>query len=458
MGGRSATKGILFMKKKIFWAVFAPYIILLLCLFASFFYLKNSFALGLTKAALRESFSVFYSESIYQIENYENYENRIKKLVASYKTGLMFYPWLIRSNGEEVAVPDYKAENDPGELRSNTSLFRSYIISNQPSGTIFRDSGSTYKYVEYKALGQTDLIVAMVADVPKSSMPAAEVALSSITFMILLILGVFTAWLVSNNLAAPFGKLIAYAAMLFNESGPEEPPEFKDGDINGLAFFLKGIDSRKVVYVDQDRNPITHMHGSAMLEKELFAAIDSKEQFAVCEIAVNYFVAFMNRYGEYAADELIRFTGAIIESMCEKHGFQDKIVYHIDQNRFVFVAPPEKAIAIVKDMINSFDSHVDLMFDPSDREKGYVLSKDQNGDIGSFPLACLIVAIATNRSIPLIHPLQIAHITNEILVYLSRRDYSCYMADRRKTDRTPYAARLSKQPSGQQGEQPEAGS
>lgn len=428
------------MKKKIFWSVFVPYLLLLISVSCIFFHYRNSYALILTKTSLRQSFQVFYNDAIYQIENYENYENRIKKMVSSYKTGTIFYPWLIRNNGEEVAVPEYKQEQDPHETASNSSVFLSYIRSNQPSGSVFRDNGYTYKFAEYKALGQTDLIIVMVADIPKGDMPATESALIITALAFFAAIGVGGALMIANSIANPIVTIIGYAASLFNGAAPEQP-SFKDSDMNGLVYFLSGINSKKTVYVDEDRNSITHLHGSVMLEKELFESIDSKEQFAVCEVAINYFIAFMNRYGEHAADQLIRLTAACIESSCEKFGYSDKSVYHVDQNRFVFIAPPDKAVEIVKDLIKSFDSHASLLFDRSDIEKGYVLSKDHNGDLGSFPLACLICGIATNRFIQLIHPLQISHITNEILVYLSKRDYSCYMADRRKEDRTPYSAK-----------------
>ncbi|MCQ2736788.1 MAG: hypothetical protein MJ234_06265, partial [bacterium] len=72
------------MKKKIFWSVFVPYLLLLIAVSCIFFHYRNSYALILTKTSLRQSFQVFYNDAIYQIENYENYENRIKKMVSSY--------------------------------------------------------------------------------------------------------------------------------------------------------------------------------------------------------------------------------------------------------------------------------------------------------------------------------------------------------------------------------------
>ena len=85
-----------------------------------------------------------------------------------------------------------------------------------------------------------------------------------------------------------------------------------------------------------------------------------------------------------------------------------------------------------------FDKNIKMFYDQSDFDKGCIVSKDSDGKIGTLPITCLISGIATNKYIPLIHPLQISYITNEILIYLSSRDYSCYLTDRRTVDRTPY--------------------
>lgn len=432
------------MQKKLFFAIIIPYVLLLIAILGLFLSFQSSYALKLTETTLDNAFNAFISDQLFTIENYENYESKIKKDVEDYKAGRIFYAWLLRSDGEELAVSSYQEQNFPEELEANAHLFIAHIRANQPVGKISGETDSTYKLVRYSALGQTDLVIAIVADIPKDSLPKAEgLAAISIIFILFLAIGLIAAALTSNSLSLSWRKTTAYAAMLFNDSAPEEPPKFKDSETNALIFFIKGIASKKTVYIDEDRNPITHMHGAARLETELYKAIDGKNQFAVCEISLNYLTAYANKYGAGNANRLIRLAGAIIESAAEEFGWAGQQVYHIDQKRFVIITSPDKAKAMSQSIILSFDQHVKLMYDETDINKGFVVSKDQNGDINSFPIATLTIAIATNQYIPLIHPLQIAHITNEILTYLSQRDYSCYMTDRRRIDRSPYSSNLA---------------
>lgn len=433
------------MKKKIFFAVFIPYFVLLLLFFGLYLNYRSNYSLNLTEVTLKDAFNILKSDSVDIVERYENYENRLKKKVINYEFGNFFYAWLLRSSGEEVAVSAIKAQNDPDELQTNRDLFINKIKSNQPSGYYYEKSSTNYKFVIYSALGQTDLVIACVADIPKSSVPqAGGLSISVLVlFVFLTVLGAFASMWISKYIADPWGKLMAYAAMVFNESAPPDSPEFKDSELDGMVFFLDGIDSKKIVYVDEDRNNITHLHGMSFLEKDLFANIEKKNEFAVCEVAVNFFVAYQNRYGNKKADNLIRFAAMCIESACDEFGIQGQPVYHVDKSRFVFVTTPDKSLDIIKHAIKIFDKNVKIFYDEADVEKGCIVSKDSDGKIGTFPLTCLIAGIATNRYIPLIHPHQIAYITDEILIYLSRRDYSCYMTDRRKEDRTPFTKAIT---------------
>ena len=433
------------MKKKIFFAVFIPYFILLIVFFGIYFNYRSNYALSLAESILTDSFNKILEDARYIVEHSENYESKLSRKVSHYEVGTYFYAWLLRTNGEEVAVSLVKSNSDPDELQANKDLFLNKIKSNQPTGYYSDKSDNNYKFISYSVLADTDLIIACVADIPKSALPQAEGLDFNTIFLFvgLLLLGIVASMWFSKFISNPWTKLMAYAAMVFNESAPPESPVFKDSELDGMVFFLDGIDSKKIEYVDEDRNNITHLHGMSLLEKDIFKQIDKKEEFAVCEIAMNFFVAYQSRYGNQKADDLIRFAALCIESACDEFGIQGQPVYHIDKSRFVIISIPDKIVDIVKHAVKMFDKNIKMFYDEADASKGCIVSKDSEGKIGTFPLTCLIAGIATNRYIPLIHPLQISYITNEILIYLSGRDYSCYMTDRRRTDRTPYTKSVS---------------
>ena len=70
------------MKKKIFFAVFIPYFLLLIVIFGVYFGYRSSYSLSVTETTLRDAFNTIKEEAVYIIQNFENYENRLKKKVS----------------------------------------------------------------------------------------------------------------------------------------------------------------------------------------------------------------------------------------------------------------------------------------------------------------------------------------------------------------------------------------
>ena len=123
---------------------------------------------------MTDSFNKILEDARYIVEHSENYESKLSRKVSHYEVGTYFYAWLLRTNGEEVAVSLVKSNSDPDELQANKDLFLNKIKSNQPTGYYSDKSDNNYKFISYSVLADTDLIIACVADIPKSALPQAE--------------------------------------------------------------------------------------------------------------------------------------------------------------------------------------------------------------------------------------------------------------------------------------------
>ncbi len=429
------------MRKKLFLSVFLPYLLLLLSFSVLIACGRDSYAMFFTKITVNNAFSILKSDTESTVQNYEDYEKRIKKQISEYRFGTFFYGWLVKTDGTELAVSDYKRQIDDFSLEDNRTLFLNYIKSNQPASSMQVKTDRYVKFIEYSAVPNTDLVIAVVADIPKDVIFSYNTTIwFIISVTILLLSGILFALYSANSITLPLRNLVTYGALLFN--GSETPrPVLKDRHLEGLAFFMEGLSKKTTVYVDEDRDPVTHMHATFGLETRLFEEIDNKKPFAVCEVSINYFQPYLNRYGRKKTNALLRFTAAIVQSAVEEWGNETDISAHVDKNRFVIVTTPKKAADICTEIIKNFDKHINHFYDDNDVEKGFVLSKNQAGDIGSYPLAKVLIGVSTNVNIPLIHPLQIAHITSEIINYLGIRSESAYLIDRRVIDRTPYSSK-----------------
>lgn len=433
------------MRKKLFLLLFLPYF-LLLSLFSFLLALSHEkYATFFTKFTVNNAFNLLKNDCENDTANYEDYETKIAERLVDYRFGTLFYAWLVKTDGTELAVSSFKDKTDELALLENTEIFLPYMRTNQPAGKLQLKSDRFVKFLQYSVIPNTDLIVAVVADVPKNAFFTTNALIwFIILFVIFTLIGIIYSLAVANGISFPLRNLMTYGAMLFNGSDAVKPV-FKEKVFDGLAYFMDGISKKTVVYVDEDRDPVSHMHVTFELEDRLFKEIDEKRPFAVCEVSISYFHAYLSRYGKKKTNSLIRFVATLVQNAVEEWGNDTDICAHVDKHRFVVVTNPRKAKDIAEEIIKHFDNQINFFYDESDVEKGFILSKNQDGDIQSFPLAKIIIGIATNISIPLIHPLQIAHITDEIITFLGvKADKSAYMSDRRTIDRTPYAPIPSK--------------
>ncbi len=438
------------MKKNVFLSVFIPFLVLLTILFAFFVFVQQDYSLSLTQKTLRNTFAVFKGDAEFTVAHYEDYEKRINKRVSEYRFADIFYAWLLKSDGTELSVSAYKKNIDPEALRENTELFLPYIKANQPSSFVIKHSKKNLKMMEYTVIPGTPLILAVIADIPNSDLPAHKYfPFFAILFSLLLLAGMFWINGVSSRILSSLSSLISYGAKLFHGDRPNRP-EFDDKNLDSVAFFMEGLAKKGVIYVEEDRNSVTGVKGTSFLEKRLFEEIDLKKPFAVCEVLIRYFQPYLSRYGKIKSENFMRYAAMVVMNSTHEFGTESDIVVQVDKDRFVIVTVPLKAEDICESIIRNFESGISSFYDESDIEKGFILSKDKNGDIGSYPVAQTVIGVATNNHIPLIHPLQIAHITYEIITYLSLKAKSAYLIDRRTTDRTPYVPQKSDE-SGNEG-------
>lgn len=186
----------------------------------------------------------------------------------------------------------------------------------------------------------------------------------------------------------------------------------------------------------QDLSFVTGLPGNHQLQKVLFDRIDSKEKFAVAFLDINDFSAYNHKYGFDKGDSVIRHLATIITNNLKEKGNKEDFLAHIGGDHFVLVATPDKIDDIGKLIIDEFDQQVPFYYAEEDRKKGYILSKDRQGNIEKCGLMTLAVSVTTNEQRPLIHPLQIAQITGELRNYLkAQKGKSDMMKDRRVADR-----------------------
>ena len=90
-------------------------------------------------------------------------------------------------------------------------------------------------------------------------------------------------------------------------------------------------------------------------------------------------------------------TGRLLEDCAQRLGDSNTFVGHIGGDDFVLVTTPDREGPVCKYIVKAFDESIPEFYDEQAREQGRVEFKDRNGDVESFPLMSITIAVVNNR-------------------------------------------------------------
>ncbi len=182
----------------------------------------------------------------------------------------------------------------------------------------------------------------------------------------------------------------------------------------------------------RDLSPLTGLPGNFDITRELEAATSAATpRFALLHVDLDDFKAFNDRYGFIRGDEAIRMTSRLLADVLAAHESEPSLLGHIGGDDFMILCGPGEAEAIACDIVESFDRVAPLLYDPEDRELGFIESSDRNGTPHRFSTMSISIGIATTAS----RPIRSRHLASEIAGEMKSQaklcNGSCYELDRR---------------------------
>src|SRR5690348_3293138 len=95
----------------------------------------------------------------------------------------------------------------------------------------------------------------------------------------------------------------------------------------------------------------------------------------------------------------MRQTGDVIRHVVTQHGAPGDFIGHIAGDDFVFVTSADRADEVCRAICERFDHLIRLYYDPADRQRGYIETKDRFGVQRKFPIMSVsIAAISLTRA------------------------------------------------------------
>jgi len=159
--------------------------------------------------------------------------------------------------------------------------------------------------------------------------------------------------------------------------------------------------------------------------------IDRQEDFALAYADLDYFKSFNDKYGFSRGDEVLMMSARIIVNTIRGFTGVRSFVGHVGGDDFVFILPPDKVELACQHIVENFDSIVPHFYDEEDRAKGYIQSTDREGNMRTFPLMAISIAVVLNIGGRLKHYGEASQIAMTLKKKAKENPKSSYVLDQR---------------------------
>ena len=163
-----------------------------------------------------------------------------------------------------------------------------------------------------------------------------------------------------------------------------------------------------------DANPLTHLPGNPSIMEEFQAHIDDGKPFAVGYADLDKFKIYNDKYGFEHGDEIIRSLARILIEATQQFCEKDAFVGHIGGDDFVFICDDDKADAISQKIIDDFDKLSPSFYNEKDRQAGFIMGIDRQGNAMKAGLVSISIGIVSNVNQKITHVAQIGELGAEL--------------------------------------------
>ena len=181
-----------------------------------------------------------------------------------------------------------------------------------------------------------------------------------------------------------------------------------------------------------DSNPLSKLPGNTSIIHRIQELIDRKDDFALAYCDLDHFKSFNDKYGFSRGDEVLMMSARIIVNTIRGVGGAKSFVGHVGGDDFVFILPADMVEDACKRVVAAFDSIVPNFYDPADRKRGYIQSTDREGNMRTFPLMAVSIAVVFNTDGRLKHFGEASQIAMTLKKKAKENPKSCYVLDRRQ--------------------------
>ena len=143
-------------------------------------------------------------------------------------------------------------------------------------------------------------------------------------------------------------------------------------------------------------DPRSGLPAGRLIEEQLRRTIRAAE-WAYMDIRINYFDQFKDVYGFVAGDDLLRFTAMLIGEVVDELGTPNDFIGHAGGDNFIIVTTESAAPDIRQRLSERFSEEVQTHYNFMDRQQGFIVTPNAEGEMEKTPLMTLAIGIVTPK-------------------------------------------------------------
>ena len=174
----------------------------------------------------------------------------------------------------------------------------------------------------------------------------------------------------------------------------------KPVDVDELALRVRNALRR--ASFDNLANPVTGLPGPRLIEEQLRALLRriDQEDWAILRLSLNGFKAFGDMYGFLAGEEVLRFAAQMFGQVVDRLGAPDDFIGHSGGDSFVIIGASGQMKTLADELCARFAEGVKMHYSFRERERGYLVVKDSDGNEENVPLMTLSARLITSADGP----------------------------------------------------------
>jgi diguanylate cyclase (GGDEF)-like protein len=184
-------------------------------------------------------------------------------------------------------------------------------------------------------------------------------------------------------------------------------------------------------------SPLTGLPGNLSIDADVRRRLDEQRPFALLSIDIDSFKSFNDHYGYQRGDETIRALARILEESVQRPGVRDAFVGHIGGDDFVVLCDPGDAEQVADRIVAEFDRSVPALYDPEERERGYVEVLSRRHVTERFPLMSVTIALVSTERYAITHQAELNDLASELKQHGKSTPGSVVICDRRTRGDSP---------------------